>query len=48
MNSQAFGVMPHHTNTDSKNATRADFFGKRKPTMTTNPDLAEIWKTFLS
>lgn len=33
--------MPCHTNTDSKTATRADFFGKRKPTMTTNPALAE-------
>ena len=40
--SQAFGDMPCHINTDSKAATRADFFGKRKPTMTTNSDPAEI------
>lgn len=33
--------MPCHTNTGSKTATRADFFGKRKPTMTTNSALAE-------
>lgn len=32
--------MPHK-HTDSKIATAADFFGKRKPTMKTDPDLAE-------
>lgn len=32
--------MPHK-HTDSKTATTADFFGKRKLTMKTDPELAE-------
>lgn len=35
-------------NTDTKNATRTDSFGKRKPAMTTSSHLAETVKPFLS